>query len=130
MLPNAQQLIEDVTLLLQKRFISKNIMSNEMAKRLERDAGKFYQIFLNNIRSPEATSRRFLNSFYSVFQADLDSIQKEKHIREHFSSIQPNHYEELLNGVLKSIENNKTLVLSNQKLVEAQLLLLAKLPDL
>jgi len=131
MLPNAQQLISDATLLLRKTYFTKKAMSDEMARRLHKDAGRFYQIFRRSITNPEATTVTFMDSFYSVFQTDLDSINMERQTQQATSSIELiKHYEDLLNNLFKAIENNSALVLANQKLVEAQLELLAKFKDL
>ena len=129
-LPNVEQLISDVNFLLQKAYITKKAMLDEMARRLQKDAGKYYQTFCRSISSPEATTRRFIDSFYSVFQVDLDSIKKGKQIQHASSSVELiKRYEDLLNSLFKAIENNTALVIANQKLVEAQLSLLTKLPD-
>jgi hypothetical protein len=130
MIPNAKQLITDATLLLRKTYFTKKAMSDEMSRRLQKDAGRFYQIFRRNITNPEATSRHFMDSFYKVFQAELDSIKKEKHIQGPSDGVGfSKHHEDLLHSLFKAIDNNTALVLANQKLVEAQLNLLTKLPD-
>jgi hypothetical protein len=128
MLPKSQQLIVDAMLLLKQKYRTKRAMSNVMAERLQKEADNFYHIFCRSVVNPEAITQRFIDSFYSVFQGELDSM-KGKQNRQPVSSIELQHYEDLLSGLLKAIDNNTSLVAANHKLVEAQLLLLAKLPD-
>jgi hypothetical protein len=98
-----------------------------MARQLQRDVDSFYSLFTRCTASPEAVTRYFIDDFYKIFQAELDAIKGKEEGRDLSKESLPKGIEDLINGLLRAIENNTVLVLTNQKLVEAQLELLARL---
>jgi molybdopterin-biosynthesis enzyme MoeA-like protein len=142
MIPNAQQLISDVRLLVYKKYHTKKAMSQVMAGMLQRDVANFYGVFIRCTGIPEAVTKGFMDSFYNLFQTELDTFKRNEvtqgtaNTEESIHTERATYIEDLTkendglrNTLYKVIENNTVLVLSNQKLVEAQLILVAKLPD-
>ena len=98
-----------------------------MARYLKKDPGRFYGLFIRCTGSAEAMTKQFMYSFYKVFQADLDTIKREEDARDMNKESLKMENAVLHNDLCRAIENNTVLVLTNQKLVEAQLELLARL---
>ena len=143
MLPNAKQLISDVKLLVYKKYHTKNAMSQVMAGMLQKDVTNFYGVFIRCTGIPEAVTKGFMDSFYTLFQAELDTFKRNETVQgttttegtiltERATYIEnlKRENEGLRNNLYKAIESNTELVNANQKLVEAQLNLLAKFKDL
>ena len=127
MTPNAQQLVADLNLLLQKKYGTKIAMAKVMAEKLKKSPDSYYAFFSRRTASSESISNHFLHKFYKVFKADLLAIKREDEALDTNMHSLKKVNEKLRDDLHKSVENNRALVLNNQKLLEVQQELLVRL---
>jgi|ERR1700744_6189059 len=138
---NTQRILEfrrDIALLRKK------YTQHVIAEKIDTDSGNLS----NYIRGAKNPGVDFLDKFYSIFAAEIKELTDDFHLSnpdplaiveeppqsymrpderdDHIQTLKLNN-EDLRNHLGTVIKSNEILVLSNQKLVEAQLSLIARL---